>query len=92
MKVIHETYDEQHVKGVVVYGKTADHKLYEDAAFTVEAMQAEVVSLFEKNLLLINDGTNLLKPVALTSAKAVVTVMAGESAVTSATWTAKAAA
>lgn len=91
MNVIHETYDEQHVKGVVVYGKAADHKLYEDAAFTVEAMQDEVVSLFEKNLLLINDSTNLLKPVALTSAKAVVTVMAGESAVTSATWTAKAA-
>lgn len=91
MKAIHETYEDQHVMAAIVYGKAADHKLYEDSAFTVEAMQADVATLFEKNLLLIDDGTNVLKPVAMTSAKAIVTVMAGESAVTSATWTAKAA-
>lgn len=90
-KVTRETYDEQHVQAVVVYGKTADHKLYEDAAYTTEAVQDEVVSLFQKNLLLINDGSNILKPVAMTAAKAIVTVTADESAVSSATWTAKAA-
>lgn len=64
MTTIHETYDEQHVQAVIVYGKETDEKLYEDADYTTKAAQDELLSLFKKKLLLIAGGNTLYVPVA----------------------------
>lgn len=82
----YESYGDQHVRSVVAYGKAADHKLYVDAKYTVKFLKADMVDAFQKGMLLVNDGTSLLRPVKLNGAKA--TTVEGTTSATGTEWTA----
>lgn len=75
-----------HVANYMAYGKTADHKLYADAAFKKTVTEAEIKDAFQKGRLIIIEGANYLLPVAF-GATGVVTVTAGDTVKTQA-WTA----
>ena len=66
MTTIMEHADDQHVRAYVVYGKTADHKLYYDAKYTTQVAQADAENAFKKGMLHIIDTTTTLIPVAMT--------------------------
>lgn len=87
MEKIYEALNDVHVRKYVVYGKTADKKLYYESTFTTQVTKADMTELFEKGLLLIDDGTKKLVPVSMTGST-VTTVIAGSSAVESVTWSA----
>lgn len=68
MDKIFEKANDQHVRNFVLYGKSEDNTLYYDSANKVAVEEFDDVKrLFEIGALLINDGTNVLVPVALTS-------------------------
>ena len=87
MEKIYEALNDVHVRKVVVYGKTADKKLYYESTYATQVTKSEMTELFEKGLLLIDDGTKKLVPVSMTDST-VTTVTAGASAVESVTWSA----
>ena len=57
-----------HVANYIVYGKTADHKLYADKALKETVTEAEIKEAFTKGRLLIVEGTNSFAPIAYTNA------------------------
>lgn len=83
---VNETYNDQHIRAVILYGKTADHKLYADEKYTVKVSADYVETAFKKGMLLISDGTSMLRPVKFAASK-VVTVD-GTTAVTGTEWSA----
>lgn len=83
---VSEIYDDQHIRTVILYGKTADHKLYADEKYTVKVAADFIESVFKKGMLLISDGTSMLRPVKFAASK-VVTVD-GTTAVTGTEWSA----
>lgn len=87
MKLVYEEYCDKNVRGIIAYGKAADHKLYKDEKFTEELTKAEAMDLFKKSLLLIQDTANLMRPVKMTGNK--VTTVDGTTAVTGTEWTTK---
>ena len=87
MNKIYEDLKDVHVKNRIVYGKIADKKLYYEPEYKTQVSKADMEDAFLKGLLLIDDGTNKLIPVAMTGAT-VTTVKAGSSAVESVTWNA----
>lgn len=89
MKKIYEHLDDVHVKSCIAYGKAADKKLYYEPEYETQVSKADMENAFLKGLLLIDDGTNKLVPVAMNGAT-VTTVKAGSTAVESTTWTAAA--
>lgn len=66
MNKIFEQAKDLHVRNIVVYGNSEDNALYIDAEFTTQVKQVELEDAFMKGALLINDGTNILVPFALT--------------------------
>lgn len=82
----YESYGDQHVRAVVLYGKAADHKLYADAKYTMKVAAADIEDAFKKGMLLINDGTNLLRPIKFAANK--VTTVDGTTSVTGTEWSA----
>lgn len=64
MKKIFIDAEEKFLGGVVVYGHS-DNKLYTDSTHKVVILNDEAVNLFNKGLLLIDDGTTVYKPVAI---------------------------
>ena len=87
MEKIYEALNDVHVRKVIVYGKTADKKLYYESTYATQVTKTDMTELFEKGLLLIDDGTKKLVPVSMTGST-VTTVTAGASAVESVTWSA----
>lgn len=88
MNKIYENYTDQHVCGVIVYGKTADHKLYGDSAYS-ETLTATVIGeAFKKGVLIVYDGTSYLRPVKFANNK--VTTYEGTTTVTGTEWSASA--
>ena len=85
-KVFEDTND-LHVRNVIFYGKTADHKLYREANYTTPITAAELEDAFKKGACLVFDGTNYLVPVAFAAGK--VTTMSGTTSVTGTEWAAK---
>lgn len=83
---VNETYNDQYICAVILYGKTADHKLYADEKYTVKVAADYVEDVFKKNMLLVSDGTSMLRPVKFAAGK-VVTVD-GTTAVTGTEWSA----
>ena len=73
LRKFYEQGKDLHVANYMAYGKTADHKLYADAAF-------------KESRLIVVEGENYLLPVAF-GTTGVVTVTAGETVKTQA-WTA----
>lgn len=72
MTTFDETYDQIHTRGVVLYLKSADKKVYEDAEMTKQADKETVTELFTKNILVLSDGTNYIAPAKLTATKLIV--------------------
>ena len=89
MSKIFEDANDQHVRNVIVYGKTSDHKLYTTSAKTTMVEQAVVEDAFKKGMLLVQEGDVLLLPIALDGNK-VTTASIVSSAITGVEWTAKA--
>ena len=87
---LYEQGNDLHVANYMAYGKTADHKLYADAAFKKTVTEAEIKDACQKGRLIIVEGTNYLLPVAF-GTTGVVTVTAGETVKTQA-WAASATA
>lgn len=83
---LYEQGKDLHVVTYMVYGKTADHKLYADKALKETVTAAEIEDSFKKGRLVIVEGANFLVPVAFGTA-GIVTVTAGETVKTQA-WTA----
>lgn len=83
---VNEIYDDQHIRTVILYGKTADHKLYADEKYTVKVAVDYVETAFKKGMLLVSDGTSMLRPVKFAAGK-VVTVD-GTTAVPGTEWSA----
>lgn len=86
----YEQGNDLHVANYMAYGKTADHKLYADAAFKKTVTEVEIKDAFQKGRLIIIEGANYLLPVAF-GTTGVVTVTAGETVKTQA-WAASATA
>lgn len=86
LQKFYEQGKDLHVVNYVAYGKTADHKLYADAAFKETVTKAEIEDAFKKGRLIVVEGANYLLPVAF-GTTGVVTVTAGETVKTQA-WTA----
>lgn len=87
---LYEQGNDLHVANYMAYGKTADHKLYADAAFKKTMTEVEIKDAFQKGRLIIIEGANYLLPVAF-GTTGVVTVTAGETVKTQA-WAASATA
>jgi hypothetical protein len=87
---LYEQGNDLHVANYMAYGKTADHKLYADAAFKKTVTEVEIKDAFQKGRLIIIEGANYLLPVAF-GTTGVVTVTAGETVKTQA-WAASATA
>lgn len=87
---LYEQGKDLHVANYMAYGKTADHKLYADAAFKKTVTEVEIKDAFQKGRLIIIEGANYLLPVAF-GTTGVVTVTAGETVKTQA-WAASATA
>lgn len=83
---VSEIYDDQHIRTVILYGKTADHKLYADEKYAVNVAADFIESAFKNGMLLVSDGTSMLRPVKFAAGK-VVTVD-GTTAVTGTEWSA----
>nr|DAF88765.1 MAG TPA: hypothetical protein [Siphoviridae sp. ctXWf36] len=83
---VSEIYDDQHIRTVILYGKTADHKLYADEKYTFKVAADFIESAFKKGMLLVSDGTSMLRPAKFAAGK-VVTVD-GTTAVTGTEWSA----
>lgn len=87
---LYEQGNDLHVANYMAYGKTANHKLYADAAFKKTVTEVEIKDAFQKGRLIIIEGANYLLPVAF-GTTGVVTVTAGETVKTQA-WAASATA
>ena len=68
MERIFEDADELNVRKFIVYGKTADKKLYYEAAYTTQVTKADALNAIKKGMLLIIDGENILVPISMTGA------------------------
>lgn len=90
MKHVFQQAADKNVEAYVVYGKTADYKLYYEAAYTNQVEQAVIADAFRKNMLVIFDGTTYWHPVKL-SANKVSTIDTVSTALAFVEWTAKAA-
>lgn len=64
--------EEKYVKGVVLFHKAADGILYKNlnsGTYSDAVSAAELGELFAKGLLVVNDGTNLVRPTSYTENK-----------------------
>ena len=68
MEKIFEHANEQHIRACVVYFNSIDSILYFDSAKTEgnEVTKTELIDLFKKGILVVNDGTNFVRPTVLT--------------------------
>lgn len=68
MERFYEKANEQHVRGAVLYFKAADGILYYDSDTTEgqEVSKADLINLFNKGLVIVNDGSGFVRPTVLT--------------------------
>lgn len=68
MKKIFEHANEQHIRAGVVYFNSVDSILYYDANKTAgnKVTMADLVNMFKKGILVVDDGTGLVRPTTLT--------------------------
>lgn len=72
--------NEKNVGALVVYGKTADHKLYLESDYKTQAAQADVERAFAMGLLLVKVSTTSYKPVCMAANKVTIAELAGSPA------------
>lgn len=68
MNRIYEDAKDLNIRKFVVYGKTADKKLYYEPEYTTQVEQADAEDAFKKGMLLIIDGSITLMPISMTGA------------------------
>lgn len=71
---------EKNVGAFVVYGKTADHKLYLESDYKTQAAQADVERAFAMGLLLVKVSTTAYKPVCMAANKVSIAELSGSPA------------
>ena len=71
---------EKNVGAFVVYGKTADSKLYLEPSYTTQAPQADVERAFAMGLLLVKISTTAYKPVCMAANKVSIAALSGSPA------------
>ena len=86
MDKVWKRLEDVNVMSVVAYGKKADSKLYYEPEYKTQVTQSEAKAAFERGMLIVNDGTNLLSPVSMVTNK-ITTVVKGSSAVEATEWT-----
>lgn len=69
MKKIFQDAKDKYVTALIVFGKAADSKLYEDAEYTKQVDQADVEDAFEKGVLMVVVGTAEYRPVKVAGNK-----------------------
>lgn len=73
MNPIYQVGDEKDIRAFVAFGKEADGKLYEDAAFKTQVEATEAQNAFEKGMLLVDIGdAGKVAPVAFVSGSVIV--------------------
>lgn len=88
---IFEQANDQHLRNVVVYGKAADSKIYEDSAYTTQVDQAVVEDAFAKGMLLVKAGDDYFVPIAISANKVLTVALTGSPAALAGTeWASKA--
>ncbi len=65
MDKIFEHANEQHLRGLIVYGNVADGNLYYEPEHVNKANVKDMENAYKKDVLRIDDGTNLLSPVSM---------------------------
>lgn len=65
MGKIFEHANEQHLRALIVYGNTADGNLYYEPDYINKTDVKDVENAYKKDVLRIDDGTNLLAPVCM---------------------------
>ena len=60
---------DKNVAALVVYGKSADKKLYLEEGYKNQAAQSDVEDAFTKNLLLVKVGDDFFKPIKISGNK-----------------------
>lgn len=83
MEKIYQDAKDKYVTAVIVYGKTADSKIYVDADFSEQVGIDVVKDAFEKGVLMVKVGEAEFRPVKVAGVK--VTVIDVVSAAVSAT-------
>ena len=86
MDKVWKRLEDVNVMSVVAYGKKADNKLYYEPEYKTQVTQSEAKAAFERGMLIVNDGTNLLSPVSMVTNK-ITTIVKGASAVEATEWT-----
>lgn len=93
MKKVDQKAADKNVESYIVYGKTADSKLYYEAEYTTQVSQEDLQAAFTKGMLLIHtiSGTTVtyFRPVSVSDNKAVTIAKSSSSAVPT-EWTAAA--
>ena len=54
--------NEQYLNGVVFYLKAADVILYKESTYTNKVSKEELANAFRKGILIVDDGTNIVRP------------------------------
>jgi hypothetical protein len=80
MEKIFQDANDVHVTAVVVYGKAANSKLYEEAAYTNQVAQSVVEDAFLKGVLLVKVGDDFFRPVKVSGNKVTIAELAGSPA------------
>lgn len=62
---VYEKANDQHVRNLVAYGKSADSKLYYEAAFTNQVTKADAEYYFAMGALQVSTSAGLFAPVAV---------------------------
>ena len=87
MDKIYAGFNDVHVRNYVVYGKSADKKLYYEPTYKTQVTKSDLVDAFDKGALVIVDGSSKLVPVVLTG-NTVKTIGESSSALAFTTWAA----
>ena len=70
MKKVFADSEEKYLKGGVVYLKAADGILYKDfdgtSTYSNAVEKAELIDMFNKGILIVDDGTGYVRPTVLT--------------------------
>ncbi len=70
MEKIYEQLKDLHIKTFIIYGKAADGKIYEEAAYTHQVKQADLEDMFMKGLVLVHvDTATYCAPVKIAANK-----------------------
>lgn len=84
---VYEDANDQHVRALIVYAKSADSKLYYEPEYTTQVKESEALRFFMMDSLVIKTTDGFSRPVFVnTASHKVVTVTRSSSTVTGTEW------